>query len=209
MKSSHTLPEHSTDHLSARWPQLGLNINSRRSLTLLFVLLCGFLESGKCKRVSMGELIQAPTVFHVCICCGRLPLALAVPALLCCCSHPLAGTTDKPHLVLYDHITSLSVTEVGGQQVPLLHNALLTEQHNKIPLIVECWVIYQTCLAPVRTMTQCSWHCTESSLWNRCNSLRASENKECIFFSDSICFCMMRRAAMPSTNWLRFHQSIG
>lgn len=111
---------------------------------------------------------------------ARLHL-LWFPLLLCCCSHPLAGITDKPHLVLYGRMASLSVTEVEGQQVPLLHNALLTEQHNKILLILECWVIYQTCIAPVRIMTECSCHCTVSSLWNRCNSLQASENKECIF----------------------------
>lgn len=144
--------------------ELGLTINSWRNLTLLSVLLCGFLENGNCKRVSMGELIRAPSVLHICVCCGPLLSALAVPVLLCCCSHPLAGITDKPHLVLYGHMASLSVTEVAGQQVPLLHNALLKEHHNKIPLLVECWVIYQTCIAPVRTMTECSCHCTESSL---------------------------------------------
>lgn len=129
---------------------------------MLSVLLCGFLERGKCKRVPMGELMQATRVLPVCVCCGRLLSALAVSALLCCCSHPLAAITDKPHLVLYGHMASPSVTEVGGQHVPLLHNALLTEQHNKVPLIVECWFIYQTCIPPVRAMTEC--HCTESSL---------------------------------------------
>lgn len=63
---------------------------------MLCVSLCGFLDSGKCKRVSTGELIRAPgNVPH-----SRFPWSLTAPVLLCHCSHPVAAITDKLHRVL-------------------------------------------------------------------------------------------------------------
>lgn len=102
-------------------------------------------------------------MLHVSICSGPLLLALTAPVLLCCCSHPQAAITDKLHWVLYGIWPALVLQRLEEGRIHC-HTPLLTEQQNKIPLIAKCWVIYQTCIAPVRTMTECSCHCTESSL---------------------------------------------
>lgn len=94
---------------------------------MLCVSLCGLLDSGKCKRVSTGELIRAPgNVARSCF-----PWSLTAPVFLCRCSHPVAAITDKLQWVLCSTGPAL-VWQAGGGQVPLLRAAVLTEQQNKI-----------------------------------------------------------------------------
>lgn len=102
------------------------------NVTLLSVVLCGFLDNAKCKRVSMGELIRAPRNVARLHLLWSLTVAPRCPLLLCCCSHPLA--TKRWH-------TTQGIVWRTAKFSP--NKGLLTKQQSeKIHTIAKCWVIY-------------------------------------------------------------------
>lgn len=118
---------------------------SCRNVTVLSVVLSGFLDSTKRKRVRTGELIWAPR--NVARLHSLWPLTVVphCPLLLCCCSHPRAAKCWHTTQSIVWHRAKFRVMEGRGGEgrgIKLLHKALLTKQQSeKMHTIAIHWVL--------------------------------------------------------------------